>query len=47
MWQQEGDGSLELHVWMPYTSSVDCVADDSDIELKWSEIYDDDGETTR
>ena len=44
---QENDGTLELHVWMPHTTPVDCSNDNSDSHLQWSEIYDDDGETTR
>ena len=42
---QEGDGTLELHVWMPHTT--DCSNDSGDSHVQWSEIYDDDGETTR
>ena len=42
---QEGDGTLELHVWMPH--ATDCSNDSDNSHLQWSEIYDDDGETTR
>jgi hypothetical protein len=38
---------LELHVWMPHTTFVECSSDNGNSHLQWSEIYDDDGETTR
>ena len=44
---QEEDGMLELHVWMPHTTFAECSNDNGDSHLQWSEIYEDDGETTR
>ena len=38
---------MELHVWMPHTTLAECSNDNGDSHLQWSEIYDDDGETTR
>eukprot|EP01051_Picozoa_sp_SAG22_P005310 SAG22_NODE_311_length_12629_cov_20.911891_5_plen_1434_part_00 len=45
--QEDSPGTLELLVWMPHTAATDCAADTLDGELAWSELYDDDGETTR
>ena len=48
--EPEGDGTLELHVWMPHAVATDCAGDApaaEDQPLEYSGIYDDDGETTR